>query len=156
MFNSLRSMSLREKTAWISLLTTLIVFIPYFVHVVRLIQAGRLSATAIFQIFIEAVLIQIVLVVVAAIVVAVLSRQELKDERDKAIELKALRNAYWVLTSCSVTGVGMMIIASVPPNSRAFVPWLAPTFVGQAFLFFCVAAEITKQLTQIISYRRGV
>jgi hypothetical protein len=155
MRNSASFLSFREKSAWISLVATVAVFLPYFVHVFRLARRGSLTAPAVLQAFIAAVIVQVILLVAASVVIALRSRQEPKDERDVAIESKSFRNAYWVFSFLSITAIGSLIVLALAPTAAANELWLAPAFLAQIFLLCFVLAEVTKQLTQVVCYRRG-
>ena len=140
-------MSFREKSAWACLLTTLAVFLPYFVYVFWRFgheERGTLSVT---PEFIAAVVFAIVLNVGVHIAIAVRTRLEPKDERDRAIEATSYRNAYYVFLSC----VGMILF--IP------MPWLNHTMtlaLMNQVLFVCfIVAETTRYLTQAVGYRRG-
>ena len=150
MFNS--SVSFREKSAWIALLATLVIFLPYFVRVMRLFERNELTTTTLLSLFLGAVILQITTVVVGEIIVAVLSKKEPRDERDLAIEAKSARVGYLILSAACGTAATCLILLAAAGPSR----FLEPVFVSQVFLFCCVVAEASKQLTQLISYRRGI
>src|SRR5438477_13140221 len=92
------NLSFREKSAWISLSILLVVYVPYFIYVCGLVQRGELNIGTAIGIFTAALFFQIVLAIVATITISIRARIDRKDERDAAIEAKAFRNAYVVLT----------------------------------------------------------
>lgn len=138
--------SFREKSAWASLVSILIVFVPYFVHVGRLFAAHKLTAGSVIGAFLIATGAAIVIQIPIYAVIALRSRQEEKDERDQAIEFKSFRVAYGILTSSVFLAVGAIVL---------FLPWLDPVFLSQLFYFCFVIAEVTKYATQVFCYRRG-
>ncbi len=150
-------MSLREKSAWICLVTTGVVFVPYFVFVFRLFGQQDHSLASYIGAFVVAVFWQIILNVGAQIYVTIRGGEEPKDERDVAIEAKAYRNAYLVLVSLAwtVPFVALPVAAAmgqpVIPLSKG--PLL---FISQLLLLSFVLAEMAKYLTQVICYRRGI
>jgi hypothetical protein len=143
-------MSFREKSAWVCLVSTLVVFVPYFFNVARIDAAGALQMGAIVGLLVAAIFFQAVLTGGAMIAVAVHSGADNADERDRAIELRSYRNAYGVLAFSLVAAVCVMMFA--PPS---WAPHLTLPFASQVFFACFVAAEAVKYLTQVVSYRRG-
>ena len=79
-------MSFREKTAWISLVSLLLVFGIYFT-VVGLAMAGRLQHAQTFNLFLQLVLAFVVLQVVLRLIVAKRAPLDAKvpaDERESS------------------------------------------------------------------------
>jgi len=136
-------MSFREKTAWISLLSMSGIYGLYFWSVIHAgHQAGAFHFGGLLETIIALVLVQVVLTVALAI----FSPREAKaprDERDKLIELRAMRVAY----SGLATSVAMACFFG------AFDPPIV--FNTNALLFILVTAEILRAACQIIQYRRG-
>jgi hypothetical protein len=142
-------MSLREKSAWACLAITVAVFIPYFAHVFSDFARGELQAKSVLIAFFLASAWQVLLHVVVQFVVAIRSRQQPKDERDRAIESKSFRHAYWIF-AFAVWPVIMVEAGATSLHSLS-----TPAMICQ-LLFLCfVAAEITRYATQIACYRRG-
>lgn len=144
--SSTSSTSFREKSAWASLVSILIVFIPYFVHVFRLFVADNLSAASVIGGFVVATGITILIQIPIYVVIALRSRQEEKDERDQAIELKSFRVGYGLLTTSVFLAVGAIVL---------FLPRLDAVFLSQVFYLCFVIAEVGKYFTQVVCYRRG-
>ena len=139
-------MSFREKSAWISFVTILVVFGAYFWNVARIAghevdsHAGLVISVGLLASF---VLIEIVL----HLAVAMQSPKEARaprDERESLIELKATRVAFQVLVVGALAGVGMMHITKSV--------WV----MGQHVLLAIVFAELIKFGVQILHFRRGV
>jgi len=143
-------MSFREKSAWVCLVSTLVVFVPYFLLVAIIDSAGALQMAAIVGLLVAAIFFQGTLAAAAMIVVAIFSGADTADERDRAIDLRAFRNGYFVLSISVVTAIFVMIF---PPPSWA--PHLTVPLVSQVFFGCFVAAEVVKYATQVVSYRRG-
>jgi polyferredoxin len=142
-------MSFREKSAWACLVTTIIVFIPYFVWIFRLVGRTGLTAGSVITAFFIASFWQVLLNPVTQIIIVTRYRREPRDERDVAIESKSFRHAYWVFAL--LIWPVIMLAALFPPSS----PFLMPAFVGQMIFLCFVLAEVTKYLTQVVHYRRG-
>ena len=147
-------MSFREKTAWICLISTVAVYLPYFGHVYRLFARGELYVGTSLVAFIGAVVAQVVLAAAGAIAVTIGSNRERRDERDAAIDLKAYHFAYVILiTACGLAAGGIFARALThAPSARG----LEPVAIAQLLLLCFVVAEAARYLTQAVSYRRGV
>jgi hypothetical protein len=134
-------MSFREKTAWISLLSTLLIYGLYFRSVYHA-GFGTYRFGGLLGTVVALVIVQVTLIVA----VAIFAPKEAKakpDERDKLIDLRATRFAYAVLAwsiacACFFGGFNPPII-----------------FNANALLFILVMAEILRSSSQIVQYRRG-
>ena len=136
-------MSFREKSAWISLLSMSGIYGIYFWSV---IHSGPQGAGFHLGGLLGTIIALVVVQVVLTIVVAIFNPREAKaprDERDKLIELKAMRVAYAGLA----TGIALACFFG------AFDPPLV--FNTNALLFILVTAEIMRSGCQILQYRRG-
>jgi hypothetical protein len=129
-------MSTREKTAWISLVTTVLVWVPYFWFFAPAPGMATPVLTA-------AIVVQVLLQIGAHVVLRV--RRAPKDERDSAIDLAALRNAYWVVL------VALALPIFAPPLWSA-----GRTPTAQVLLACLVLGELARFGTQVTGYRRGV
>lgn len=140
-------MSFREKSSWACLLSTIAIWIPYFVYVFSGFAREGFKAHPSLPALVAATVLSVLLNLAAHLVIAIRARQEKKDERDLAIESRALRNAYYVL----LVSVALVV----------FCPWpwdqlLSLGLIVQVLLAFFVAAETTRFLTQAVCYRRGI
>ena len=135
-------MSFREKSAWISMLSMLAIYGFYFWSVIHAgPQAGSARSGGLLGTIVALVVVQVVLTVA----VAMFTPREAKaprDERDKLIELRAMRVAY----SGLATSVALACLFG------AFDPPII--FNTNALLFILVAAEVLRSACQIIQYRR--
>ena len=136
-------MSFREKSAWISVLSMSAIYGLYFWSVMH---AGEKRGGFRFGGLLETIIALVFVQVVLTVAVAVFSPKEAKaprDERDKQIELRAMRVAYAGLA----TGIAFACFFG------AFDP---PVVFGtNALLFILVTAEIMRSACQIVQYRRG-
>ncbi len=148
-------MSFREKSAWASLAVMLVVFVPYFVHIFRLFEEGKLDWNTVLGEFIGAVIFEVVLLIVVHIVFAVRAKEEEKDERDLAIESKSFKIAYFVLVSSAFVAIPCLIGVGFSMQPSGIDQMTSPVFVSQLLLLCFVAAEASKYVTQLVCYRRG-
>lgn len=140
-------MLFREKSAWACVLTTLAVFVPYFVYVFWRFGHEEPGTIWVTREFVAAVVFAILLNVGVHIAITLRSRLQPKDERDRAIESTACRNAYYVLLCC----VGVIVFTPLPWLNRAQTLAL----MNQVLLACFVVSETTRYLTQAVCYRRG-
>jgi len=137
-------MPFREKSAWISLVTTLLVYAYYFWNVSnRRAQNGA----ELFGLLIGCVVVLVVLQIVFHIAAAVRTPRDAatpRDERERLIALRSTNIAFYVLASGAVLAAMGLV------------------FVGEAFamanliLLSLVLAELAKYTSQIFFFRRGL
>ena len=139
-------MSFREKSTWISFVLLLAISIPFFYQGVR-IESGRTSSEASFHLFLALVIVFIVGEIVLHAIIAMQSPRDArapKDERERLIDLKATRVAFFVL----MTGALLVIVMVHFPVDRLEIL--------QALLLSVVVAELTMLGARIVYYRRAV
>ena len=149
-------MSFREKSAWATLLTTLFIYGAYFVALFGPEVYLGSPRTRTLMMLLGAVAFQIVAMIVIHIVFATRADPETMDERDAAIDLRAIRNGSLVLAS----GVALAIMAVVTQEalvrSATSDEWqLGPLMVGHLLLLCLVLAQATTSASQVFLYRRG-
>ncbi len=148
-------MSRRERCAWVQLVTTLLVYVPYFVRIAMLIAHGNLEVSSMILPLVGMVGLQVVLTIIAGIVFIAPARSEPKDERDRALESRSLRAAYWVLAS---VGFALLVVAPVCDGLalvRHASSLLVMMLAGQGFLLCFVLAEAVRFGVLAYGYRRG-
>jgi len=136
-------MSFREKSAWISLLSMTGIYGFYFWSV---IHTGPHTSSLRFGGLLSTIVTLVIVQVVLTTAVAIFRPSEAKaprDERDKLIELRAMRVAY----------AGLATSIALACFFGAFNPPIV--FNTNALLFILVTAEILRSACQIIQYRRG-
>jgi hypothetical protein len=136
-------MSFREKSAWISTLSMAGIYGFYFWSVMH---AGPQASGFHFGGLLGTIIALVVVQVVLTVAVAISAPSEAKaprDERDKLIELRAMRVAYAGLA----TGIALACFFG------GFNPPIV--FNTNALLFILVTAEIMRSACQIVQYRRG-
>lgn len=137
-------MSFKEKSIWISLVTTILIFGYYFLRIFQMANNEEATHTEIAVFFISVIVLIVIVETILHILLAIFHRPEAEDERDRLIELKATRNAYYLL----VAGVFTAIVG--------FVVSAAPILVAHIILFFFILAETGAFITQLFYYRRGI
>lgn len=136
-------MSFREKSAWISLVLIVLLFGAYFWRAFT----GEMRGGQAMHWFLLIVVAFVVLEVVLHVAVAVQAPRDArapKDERERLIELRATRIAYFTLM-----GGALLSIFTIHLGAGA------GTIVSYAFLSV-VVAELVKFASQIVFFRRGV
>jgi hypothetical protein len=141
-------MPFREKSAWISFVTVLGVFGAYF----GALLTGRLApngATTVHYLLISVVAVVVLQAALhlAAWLMARADAGSPKDERERWIELKAIRVAYFVLIVAVPAGVFIVLhtrlLGGPPVGSK-----LALVVLGSVIL-----ADVVKSATTIVQYR---
>lgn len=137
-------MSFREKSAWVSLLSILGVFVPFFWNSYRQFTGAQPSSEAIataFGLLAAFVVIEVVLHVVLALRAPAEARSA-RDEREQLIDLRATRTAFYVLLAGAMAAVAMVHV------SRS--PWV----IQQVVLFAVVLSQLVRFGGQIVRFRR--
>jgi hypothetical protein len=137
-------MSFREKSAWISFVLIATGSAIYFWNVIQ-VSLGRTKPGGQFHLFFGLVGALIALEVILHVVVALQAPGDArapKDERDRLIQLKAARNAFYVLLPAAFGAIGTMHLG-------ADVEDMAHTVLAGIVL-----AELVRFGSQIRLYRR--
>jgi hypothetical protein len=148
-------LSYQEKSILGSLLVMVVVYGYYFAAVLR--DAGRpeFDGGSLGRLMLAVIAI-IVIEIVYHIVLAMESKPEPKDERDVLIECKAYRNAYFLLATGAFLVIGSVIMANLVRETAPTRIMVTPFITVNLVLLFMVLAELTKFLTQLFYYRRGL
>ncbi len=139
-------MSFREKSAWISLMTLVVVFGAYF-WTISQVLAGEIGYRDSLPISIGLLVAFAVLEVVLHLVVVIQSPAEARaarDERERVIEMRATRIAFHVLVVGALACVYLMHVTTSA--------WA----IGQHVLMAIVVAQVVRFAAQIVYFRRGV
>jgi len=141
------NMSYQEKSIWISLFTTILIFSYYFTNAFSALNNIDSNKTKIIGLFIGVVALVVIVEIVLHIALSFAYRKDTdkgKDERDKWIELKATRNAHFLLiVGVWITGVSMLMTES-------------SLVLANIIMFFFILSEILGFATHLLYYRRGV
>jgi hypothetical protein len=139
-------MPFKEKIAWISVVTTILVWGTYFTVVLIGVLHGQPIGREHMIGFLGATIIQVGLVVVASIVTAVTAPKDASagsDERDKAIARGSSATAYPVLL------VGVVVVAASIHFGANKID------MTSGIMAAIVIAEIVHYAAQIVGYRSG-
>lgn len=82
-------------------------------------------------------------------------RADAMDERDRRIDTRSTRNAYWVLAFGSFTLILNILAADVLFQSED-IGLLQPFGIANLLLLVFVVAELTAFLSKLIYYRHGI
>lgn len=148
-------MSGAERRSTVSLITTLLVSAPYMIYVfqnypllnVESSDSLRLWASAILLVIPLRIVAEIVTQIALSIFTSIITRKDdkmLADERDKTIELKAMRNSLY----------GFMIGFIGALGALALGHSLAVMF--QILIGSLILVEVIQHLSQSYYYRRGL
>ena len=145
-------MSYREKSTWVLLVSTLLVFIPYFVWF--MFDLNRSIATFGVSFSITIVLSGI-LNIGGHVFLLWRNPEERQDERDFQIEYRSLKAAYFTHGISMFLSIGWILaiaIAQSYPDS----PFRRPVVICHVFMFCFILAEIVRYARSVALYRRGV
>ncbi|CAN5217832.1 hypothetical protein BH10PSE4_BH10PSE4_07650 [soil metagenome] len=134
-------MALREKSAWISFWTTLIVYGAYFGYLAKTALEGRPLGFA--GPLTVCILVLVVLQVGLQITLAALSREPRtpQDERERLIDLEASTKAFYVL---QVAAMGAAVT----------VYFADKTMMAHAVILALAVSELARHGGVILGYRR--
>ena len=139
-------MSFREKTAWVTLIAILIVSGMYFLHMPSPFEPhGTLHVVHAMGASVAAYLL---IEVVAWLVLRWRHPGDAripKDEREKLIDLKAIRVAYYALALGSLFSIFVTL----------HLAGAGPVAVGMAVFMAFVLSQVVKHVARIVYYRRG-
>lgn len=139
------SLSYQEKSLYGSLIAELVVYGPYFVlHHQNSVNkiAGMITAVVVLQIVLQSL-------------IAAFTRNRIRDERDRLIELRGYRAGYITLAWLMVLGLGMLWFHTSRGHMHVDSRMMGLHFLN-VFFGMLVIADIVKTASQIIAYRRAL
>ena len=137
-------MSFREKSAWISVICLLAVFIPFFWNSYRQFT-GQVDGSAAVSVALWLLVTFVVLEIVLHAAIALQAPKDAaspRDERERLIEMRATRVAFQVLVLGALAAVGTLHL-----TRSAWV-------IQQVVLLAIVVAELVKFGGQVLLFRR--
>jgi hypothetical protein len=151
-----KTMSFQEKNVTVSLVNFSLILGFYLIRVFQMIQAGSFNSTNVFRLWgivivlavVVTILATILTHIVSAIIQAIKTKEEpdiedIKDERDKLIDLKGTRVTYFVSSIGSF--LSMLTFALGQP----------PLVMFTLLIFFGVVAQVIGDISRLVLYRRG-
>ncbi|MCC2616871.1 hypothetical protein LJ739_11515 [Aestuariibacter halophilus] len=151
--------SYKEKSAWISLVSTVLIFGYYLISLTGLSdlppEEGKTQALWLLG---QTLLLTVIVEAVFHAMLAASNRRDAEldgDERDQWIALKANQAGYRVLVTVIWVVLGRMVILEFNPqfadeNSSIYVPMLTVHLLMFGFIF----SEVVRFGSQIWQYRR--
>ena len=154
------NMTLKEKSTWLSLVATLVIFGAYTFKVLSIdmqtlsqqeattVAMANLSSAVLFIIIVE--------VIFQSVIAAAGSKEKvLEDERDSLVSYKANNSGYWVLSIGVIVTLGQLLlphVIGIESSLQSRFP--IPLFEVHLLLFVFILSEITRFGHQIILYRQ--
>lgn len=152
-------MSFKEKSAWISLVSTVLIFGYYFIQLVDLKNLPENDVRqAVAYLAIKTIILISIVEAVFHSMLAATNRKAAEmgaDERDKLIALKANNYGYSVLVIGVVFGLGHMVIVEFNPQFNSESSLQIPMLKSHILLFSLIISEIVRFAGQVVLYRRG-
>lgn len=141
-------LSFRERVIWLFLVVNLFVYGNYFVNLWEQVQSGETGYDQLLEPLLYVLIFAAVVEVAVRVILAVGSGKEEvdapEDERDELIDLKATKNAYFMLCfGIFMAGANLLV-------------GYEPLLIVNLLLLFVVLSEITKYGSELFYYRRGV
>jgi small-conductance mechanosensitive channel len=139
-------MSFREKTAWVTLIAILAVSVMYWLHIPSPFVPH--SAPRVLHAMGASLVAYLLIELVAWLVLRWRNprdAREPKDEREKLIDLKALRIAYYAFVLSALGAVFVVLHLSGG----------GPVAVGMAVFTGFVLSQVVKHAARIVYFRRG-
>lgn len=139
-------MSFREKSAWITLITLVVLTVIFLLHIPPPYSLAPAPNPFLFGVLVRAIILFVIVVTVAHIVVAVRAPKEAqapKDERERLIALRATAVSAYVYAILSLSSI--------------FTIHHGTNGIGVAYLVFFsfIIAEIVNYALRVFYYRRG-
>ncbi len=139
-------MSFREKTAWVTLFAIVIVSLMYGLHMPSPFDPH--SPPHVLHAMGASLLAYLLIEIVAHVVLRLRNPQDArmpKDERERLIDLKALRVAYYVFVFGSLVGIFVTL----------HLVHTGAVGLGMIVFMAFVLSHLAKHAARIVYYRRG-
>jgi hypothetical protein len=146
--------NIKEKQILVSVVASILILAFYTLYVYKRFVSGspemlndfRFWGKSFIFLIPVAIVLQIVIHIIFAIIYKIVSNEDiptLEDERDKLIELKAIKISHWLFTIGFMLAMGSLALG--------MKPWVMfVTLIGSGFL-----SSIISELFKIFYYRRG-
>jgi len=147
-------MYLKEKQIVVSLAGIVLTYLFYSLYIYNHYIAGNLEILNDFRFWGKsflvlipiAIVVQIIISIIFAIINKILTDEDIparSDERDKLIELKAIRVSHWIFTA----GFGMAM--------GSLAMGMKPATMFLLLMSSVLLASVTSEIVKLIYYRRG-
>ncbi len=147
-------MGIKEKQILVTAVSLLLIFAAYSLYIYENYIVANITLLNDFKFWGKAFLIlipitivsQIIIHIIFAIINKIVTKEDMEtksDERDKLIELKAIRISHWIFTAGFLLSM-ILLVLDLPP----YVMFL--TLVASGFI-----SGIISELSKIYFYRKG-
>ena len=136
--------SFEEKSVWIQLVSLVVGLGGYLVVAGVMLTNGVSSLPPFVPVFAVAIILIVAINIAGHVVAAITGRSDEADERDQLIGCRAESRSSWIL-GVGVIGAIMALILSV-----------GGVWVAHLLLISLFVSEVTKDMLQIVYYRRGI
>jgi|GEM_PF-357595 len=144
--NTILNTSYHEKSLWVSLVSTVLVFGTYFIKAFGIFGVQSRSGTNLIFTFISAVVVLIVIQITTQIFLTITDRKAVEagqDERDRSIDQRTTRISYYIL----VVGIWISVGSQVLESDQ--------TLLINLLMLSFVIAEVVGYINRLVIYRRG-
>ena len=142
----------QEKSIYVSLISTLLVFGYYLISVFQMVQADSLTSESVISLTITIIVLMIIVNIISHIVFNIVNRMASKelepgftDELDKLIDLKATRNSHMLLMAAFM----LTILGSSFIDISMLVMFIL-------FFVYLMTSCIFGEISKLYLYRKGL
>jgi hypothetical protein len=154
------NMSFREKSIWISLISTILIFGDYFLNVISLSGLpAEVAKTTALGLSLKALFLIIIVEIIFQGMLAMSNRKAAElgaDERDKLFEYKGNNFGYTVLVIGVFISLGRIVFLEMNPEFIEQSQVLeVPLLTAHILLFSFIFSEVVRFSAQLYYYRSG-
>ena len=151
-------MSFREKSAWIAVIATLVIWGYYFFQFWETYVGGTLQGQDVLQRFLISFGITIVVLLALNLWAARLGKHRFGaelDERERTVErrAKAIEAGLLELMALGVAIAGLLHAADIAAAYPADPAGAAALVIGNAILFVVLVSQVVHELALIVQFR---
>ncbi|WP_158768515.1 hypothetical protein [Paraglaciecola sp. L1A13] len=153
-------MSFKEKSIWVSLVTTVFIFSYYFISLQSLADLPVNETKQIAgELLLKAIIMMIIVEIIFHIIIAIFNpddAQQKADERDKLYQLKANSIGYSFLILGVMISLGHILLNEfLAPTDTSEVIQVFPLLTAHILLFSFIISELARFTSQLFFYRKG-
>lgn len=153
-------LSFREKSIWISLVSTLTIFGYYFYNILGLSgMSEELAKATALELLVKTIILTVIVEVIFQSMLAATNHKAAEmggDERDKLFEFRGNSWGYWVLAVGVIVVIGHVLAQeSVLDTKPIFERLEIPLLTAHLLMFTFILSEVARFSGQLFYYRRG-
>ena len=153
-------MSFKEKSTWISLVSTVLIFGYYFINIIALRDVPlEIAKVAAAGLLLEAIILITIVEIIFQGMLASTNHKAAQlgaDERDKLFEMKGNMAGYTVLViGVMLTFTRILIVEFNPDFADQNSSLKIPLLTAHILMFSFILSEVTRFSGQLYYYRRG-